>query len=360
LVAWVASCSFTDLSELHSSYGEPLPGGSGGGAAGFAGEASNAGANSGGTGGKLVGKGGTGGSSTGGASTGGKDGSGGVQSGGTGGSGVGGAGGESGSSAGCPKDTFGPECAPCTCVNGSCDEGVEGNGTCLSCATGWAGLNCTVCAAGYFGASCAPCDCSFGNCADGLAGDGECSCDAGFSGDQCKDCTGPDCDRIVIEDFTDVSEWTNFVNASWEPSAGGLTALKTGPLYTAEWNIFYGYSFRSGIQVNLDTHPRAILRVTSLFEAPIESLPKGWKSPTWGISFRRIVDGKPTPAEVKPWQNLPVSNGPATVEVDLKVAAAKLGEDWSGAVELRINLFANGCPECTVTYDYLHFAPPAQ
>jgi hypothetical protein len=41
----------------------------------------------------------------------------------------------------CGPGEFGPDCAPCACENGSCDEGIEGTGTCV-CESGWTGSAC--------------------------------------------------------------------------------------------------------------------------------------------------------------------------------------------------------------------------
>ncbi|TVR02789.1 MAG: hypothetical protein EA398_06970, partial [Deltaproteobacteria bacterium] len=51
----------------------------------------------------------------------------------------------------CLPGRFGPSCEPCTCVNGTCDEGFERPGTCLpdTCETGWTGENCDVCPDGF-------------------------------------------------------------------------------------------------------------------------------------------------------------------------------------------------------------------
>ena len=38
----------------------------------------------------------------------------------------------------CAPDYFGPECGSCACVNGTCDDGLDGTGAC-TCEDGWAG-----------------------------------------------------------------------------------------------------------------------------------------------------------------------------------------------------------------------------
>ncbi len=37
---------------------------------------------------------------------------------------------------------FGPDCKPCTCKNGVCQDGNDGNGECSSCDSGYLGKNC--------------------------------------------------------------------------------------------------------------------------------------------------------------------------------------------------------------------------
>lgn len=41
----------------------------------------------------------------------------------------------------CGPGEFGPECAPCQCVNGTCDDGLDGSGAC-ACLSGWTGSAC--------------------------------------------------------------------------------------------------------------------------------------------------------------------------------------------------------------------------
>ncbi len=36
---------------------------------------------------------------------------------------------------------FGADCKPCTCVNGTCNDGQEGDGLCSSCEDGYTGTN---------------------------------------------------------------------------------------------------------------------------------------------------------------------------------------------------------------------------
>ncbi len=42
----------------------------------------------------------------------------------------------------CKAGQFGAECKPCTCQNGTCKDGKDGNGECSSCEAGYAGKNC--------------------------------------------------------------------------------------------------------------------------------------------------------------------------------------------------------------------------
>jgi hypothetical protein len=186
-----------------------------GGGAGAAGETATGGTLSGGTGGTE-----TGGTDTGGTTSGGTT-SGGTTSGGTGGSGDagmpgvagetgtdGGAAGSNGSGTGggggdtgtagsggeggepgvvCQEGFFGPDCLPCSCENGTCDDGVDGTGAC-ECAEGWTGESCNECEAGRYGPTCLTCACVNGECNDGVEGDGACSCGTGSTGDTCATC----------------------------------------------------------------------------------------------------------------------------------------------------------------------------
>ena len=79
----------------------------------------------------------------------------------------------------CAENEWGPSCAPCTCVNGVCDDGLLGSGRC-ACDLGWDGPNCSI-------------------CADRWRPAGECFlCKRGFTGDTCNECatgyTGENCD----------------------------------------------------------------------------------------------------------------------------------------------------------------------
>ncbi len=139
---------------------------------------------------------------------------------GTGGSAVDSGPGDSGS-ASCDADYFGSSCELCTCENGACDDGADGNGECTSCDanTGWSGNNCStcdsnwtggscdVCTSGNFGNTCAVCTCDHGTCDDGVDGDGECdagSCTTGWAGVNCDSCAddywGASCDAACTCD----------------------------------------------------------------------------------------------------------------------------------------------------------------
>lgn len=56
----------------------------------------------------------------------------------------------------CPTNFWGRSCKMCTCVRGTCNDGGDGDGTCL-CDIGWGGENCDVCAATYEGENCNQC-----------------------------------------------------------------------------------------------------------------------------------------------------------------------------------------------------------
>ena len=89
----------------------------------------------------------------------------------------------------CVAGRFGESCSVCpACVNGSCNEGLAGDGLC-ACNEGWTGDLCDACAAGRFGESCTSCPaCVNGSCNEGLAGDGLCACNEGWTGDLCDAC----------------------------------------------------------------------------------------------------------------------------------------------------------------------------
>jgi len=66
----------------------------------------------------------------------------------------------------CGSSNYGPACTPCTCVNGTCNSGIAGNGMCSSCSPGWYGVNCDK-----------MCNCTpppSQECNEGITGDGVC------------------------------------------------------------------------------------------------------------------------------------------------------------------------------------------
>eukprot|EP01012_Entosiphon_sulcatum_P029449 TRINITY_DN358_c0_g1_i1.p1 TRINITY_DN358_c0_g1~~TRINITY_DN358_c0_g1_i1.p1 ORF type:complete len:2229 (+),score=276.12 TRINITY_DN358_c0_g1_i1:2833-9519(+) len=99
-----------------------------------------------------------------------------------------------------------PACVHCPVVADKCSgHGCfdAGSGTC-KCDVGFAGTNCEICAPGSYGPFCKRCSpCYNGTCNDGLTGDGTCTCQPGFDpGTRCLDCLrspqplwGPKCDR---------------------------------------------------------------------------------------------------------------------------------------------------------------------
>lgn len=97
----------------------------------------------------------------------------------------------------CPSGYYGRTCEPCSCVNGVCDDGSRGSGSCL-CDLGWAGANCDVCAPTFKGDNCDVCM-------------------LGYTGEACDTCargyTGSDCDTCDFQDKTiGFRQWTHFSN----------------------------------------------------------------------------------------------------------------------------------------------------
>ncbi|XP_029282312.1 stabilin-2 [Cottoperca gobio] len=93
----------------------------------------------------------------------------------------------------CCPGSWGPDCTECPggadrpCSNrGVCSEGVGGNGTC-SCQGGFAGTACEDCSPGRFGPTCSSvCSCVHGVCESGLRGDGHCTCFSGYKAPNCN------------------------------------------------------------------------------------------------------------------------------------------------------------------------------
>ena len=47
----------------------------------------------------------------------------------------------------CPAGHYGKHCEPCSCLNGTCDDGLTGSGHCIGeCSAPWGGEDCDVCA----------------------------------------------------------------------------------------------------------------------------------------------------------------------------------------------------------------------
>ncbi|XP_048212984.1 stabilin-2 isoform X1 [Perognathus longimembris pacificus] len=99
----------------------------------------------------------------------------------------------------CCPGHWGPDCeecpggaeSPCN-GRGSCDQGMEGNGSC-SCQEGFGGTACETCADdNLFGPNCSSvCSCVHGVCNNGPGGNGTCECYSAY--------TGPSCDTPVPE-----------------------------------------------------------------------------------------------------------------------------------------------------------------
>ncbi|XP_029351188.1 stabilin-2 isoform X1 [Echeneis naucrates] len=92
----------------------------------------------------------------------------------------------------CCRGYHGRDCLVCpggvtsSCSNhGKCDDGHLGNGTC-TCEVGFRGVACEQCSDGFYGPTCKACNCSkHGSCDDGRRGTGVCLCEAGWGGEQC-------------------------------------------------------------------------------------------------------------------------------------------------------------------------------
>ncbi len=92
----------------------------------------------------------------------------------------------------CPPGHFGPNCQTCTCQNGECNDGINGDGKCKECTGSFWGENCNQ----------KP-TCVNGTPSLGIAGNGKCSdcfTDTGWSGENCDDCAtdsywGESCDK---------------------------------------------------------------------------------------------------------------------------------------------------------------------
>ena len=124
----------------------------------------------------------------------------------------------------CPAGTFGPACDPCpSCVNGTCNSGFGGDGTC-ACDGNWAGDLCDDCAPGFYGADCSSAcgTCGdFGVCSDGVLGDGSCDCLPGGHGATCEfSCT----DGVQNGDEEDID-------------CGGATCADCGPTFDTDCNL---------------------------------------------------------------------------------------------------------------------------
>uniref|UniRef100_A0A3Q3IUB1 Stabilin 2 n=1 Tax=Monopterus albus TaxID=43700 RepID=A0A3Q3IUB1_MONAL len=93
----------------------------------------------------------------------------------------------------CCRGFYGRDCLACPGGSGSpcsdhgkCDDGQLGNGTC-TCEAGFRGVACEQCSHRFYGPTCTACNCSeHGSCDDGRKGSGLCFCEAGWTGDRCE------------------------------------------------------------------------------------------------------------------------------------------------------------------------------
>nr|CAB3266630.1 stabilin-2 [Phallusia mammillata] len=94
----------------------------------------------------------------------------------------------------CCGGFYGNDCEPCpggignTCFKqGTCSDGIAGNGTCSCTDSKFSGLACDDCAPGLFGEDCGSnCACVNGSCDHGKKGSGKCFCQKGFTGTTCN------------------------------------------------------------------------------------------------------------------------------------------------------------------------------
>uniref|UniRef100_A0A3B5Q126 Stabilin 2 n=1 Tax=Xiphophorus maculatus TaxID=8083 RepID=A0A3B5Q126_XIPMA len=106
----------------------------------------------------------------------------------------------------CCPGYWGPDCTECPdgadrpCSGrGVCSDGLGGNGTC-SCQVGFVGTACEDCSPGRYGSTCSSgtCSCVHGLCSSGLKGDGRCTCFSGYRGPRC-DQELPECAALSCQ-----------------------------------------------------------------------------------------------------------------------------------------------------------------
>jgi len=87
----------------------------------------------------------------------------------------------------CTAGHYGVNCSECTCINGTCSDGLQGTGECNSCNLNYYGVNCDVL-----------CQCYSGNCSSGINGTGQCNCTPDYEGKFCNEscpCVNGFCDK---------------------------------------------------------------------------------------------------------------------------------------------------------------------
>uniref|UniRef100_A0A8C5P065 Stabilin 2 n=1 Tax=Jaculus jaculus TaxID=51337 RepID=A0A8C5P065_JACJA len=136
----------------------------------------------------------------------------------------------------CCPGHWGPDCmecpggagSPCS-GRGTCDEGMEGNGSC-SCQDGFGGTACETCADdNLFGPNCsAVCNCVHGVCNNGLGGDGTCQCHSAY--------TGPSCDKQCPESIPECAALLCPETSRCSPSNEDKTKLECKCLPNYEGN----------------------------------------------------------------------------------------------------------------------------
>jgi hypothetical protein len=119
----------------------------------------------------------------------------------------------------------GDPCAALDCgTHGTCTD-AGGTARC-ECAAGFTGASCSACLPEFFGGECRACTCVRGTCNDGIAGDGACTCPAPFAGASCDQCAASAASAIYLFNVGSTSV------AAMEGDRGSIDALAQAALPT--------------------------------------------------------------------------------------------------------------------------------